>query len=311
MPGDEARRTRAVLITGASKGIGEACALRMHARGFLVFAGVRQAEDGERLRVRAGSERLVPLLLDVTNADHVTSAARIAEERAGAGGLAGLVNNAGIAVGGPLEFLPIGELRRQLEVNVIGQVAITQAMMPLLRRAHGRIVFIGSIAGRSAMPFTGAYAASKFAIEAITDSLRVELLDSGIDVSVVEPGVIATPIWETSIRYGERLLKEAPPELEERYGSGLAALRHAASRGHLGASPGRVADAVEHALTAARPKARYVVGRDAILRLILERLPTRLRDRVIAKRFELMAKRSAVGQASPHDRARAPEGSRP
>ena len=178
----------AVLISGASTGIGEASALRMHARGFTVYAGVRRTEDGDAVRARAGSDRLVPVLLDVTSEQHIAEVRRRIEAERGESGLDGLVNNAGIAAAGPLEFLPITELRRQLEVNVIGQVALTQAMLPALRRARGRIIFVGSIAGRSALPFVGAYAASKFAIEAIADSLRVELVESGIHVSVVEPG---------------------------------------------------------------------------------------------------------------------------
>ncbi|MGH7553204.1 MAG: SDR family NAD(P)-dependent oxidoreductase [Longimicrobiales bacterium] len=277
----------AVLVTGASKGIGEACVLRLCARGFFVFAGVRRVEDGEALRGQMDSDRLIPVLLDVTEEEQIRSAAAVVEERCGERGLAGLVNNAGIAVAGPMEFLPIAEFRRQLEVNVLGQVAVTQALMPALRRARGRIVFISSIAGRSAMPFTGAYGASKHAIEAIADSLRVELMDAGIEVSVVEPGTIATPIWETAIRHADRIMKDMPPQLSEYYGRPLEGLRRIANRGVKGASPELVADVVEHALTASRPKPRYVVGKDAKLRLALERfLPTRVRDRVIANRLK-------------------------
>lgn len=282
---------RAVLVTGASTGIGEACALRMHARGFLVYAGIRRPVDGDALRARAGSDRLVPVTLDVTSAEHIAEVGSTIEAERGERGLDGLVNNAGIAAAGPLEFLPISELRQQFEVNVIGQVALTQAVLPALRRAQGRIVFVGSIAGRSALPFVGAYAASKFALEAIADALRVELGESGIHVSVVEPGVITTPIWKTALQRAEAvLLRDAPPQLEEYYGSALAALRRMAEGGGAaGEPPDRVADDIEHALTAPTPRTRYLIGRDARLRLVIERLvPTRLRDRMIRNRLKKM-----------------------
>ena len=280
---------RAVLVTGASTGIGEACALRMHARGFLVYAGVRRTVDGDALRARASSDRLVPVMLDVTSEEHIAEVGRRIEAERGERGLDGLVNNAGIAAAGPLEFLPISELRRQFEINVIGQVAVTQALLPALRHARGRIVFLSSISGRSALPFVGAYGASKFAIEAIADALRVELGESGIHVSVVEPGVITTPIWQTALRRAEAvLLRDAPPQLEEYYGSALAALRRMAeSGGGAGEPPDRVADDIEHALTAPTPRTRYLIGRDARLRLVIERLvPTRLRDRMIRNRLK-------------------------
>ncbi len=270
--------TTLVLVTGASKGIGEACALRLARRGWRVFAGYRDPADAERLREHG----LEPLPLDITDAGQVEAAARTVEAVTGEGGLHGVVNNAGIAVAGPLEFLPIDQLRRQLEVNVVGQVAVTHALMPALRRARGRIVFIGSIAGRSAMPFTGAYSASKFALEAIADSLRVELMPWGLRVSIVEPGVIATPIWDTSLAAGDALLAAMPPEAMVYYGAKMPGLRKRALRGKDGRDPDDVARVVEHALTARRPKLRYVVGTDARLRLVLGLLPARLRDRLIA-----------------------------
>lgn len=273
-----AAQARAVLVTGASKGIGLACTRLLTAKGFRVFAGHRVDTDAERLR----NEGATPVRLEVTNADHIAAAGDLIEDATGGAGLDGVVNNAGIAVAGPLEFLPVADVRRQLEVNVVGQVAVTQAVLPALRRAGGRIVFIGSIAGRSALPFTGAYAASKFALEAIADSMRVELLPWGLDVSVVEPGVIATPIWETSLAFGEKLLEAMPPETLEYYGSAINGLRNRALRGKLGREPDEVARAVLHALTAPNPKVRYVVGSDARRRLLFERLPARIRDRIIA-----------------------------
>jgi NAD(P)-dependent dehydrogenase (short-subunit alcohol dehydrogenase family) len=277
---------RNVLVTGASRGIGETCALRMAAHGWRVFAGVRDPADGERLRA-AGGVGIVPLRIDVTNAEDIAAAASTVDKATGADGLHGLVNNAGMVAAGPLEFLPIAEFRRQLEVNVVGQVAVTQALLPLLRHARGRVVFIGSISGIFALPFSGAYAASKFALEAVADALRAELRSFGMYVSIVEPGVIATPIWNTSLERSEQVLQDAPPELETYYGSALKALRKRVQQGMGGLAPERVAHAVEHALTAQRPRTRYIVGRDARVRALLKKLlPDRARDALIAKAIE-------------------------
>jgi NAD(P)-dependent dehydrogenase (short-subunit alcohol dehydrogenase family) len=258
---------RTALVTGASSGIGAACAQRLASSGWRVFAGVRRAGDAPR-----GTEELI---LDVTDEDHVRSAA----ERIGE--LDGLVNNAGIAIAIPLEFIPLDELRRQLEVNVIGQIAVTQAFVPHLRRSRGRIVFVGSIAGRSALPFLGAYAASKHALEAVADTLRVELRPFGIEVSIVEPGTIKTAIWARSAALANELQAAAPPELRDLYGERIAAFRDIAmKRGAKGGAADAVARAVEEALTAERPPTRKLVGTDAKLRSGVERLPDRMRDRV-------------------------------
>jgi NAD(P)-dependent dehydrogenase (short-subunit alcohol dehydrogenase family) len=266
-------------VTGASKGIGEACALRLARGGWRVFGGVRADADAERLRA-AG---ITPVSLEVTDEVQTAAAAAFVDAEVGERGLDGLVNNAGIAVAGPLEFLPLAELRRQLDVNVVGQVAVTQALMPALRRARGRIVFIGSISGKSALPFTGAYAASKFGLEAVADALRVELMPWRMRVSIVEPGVIATPIWETSLAFGEAMLAAMPPVALEYYGAAVDGLKDRALRGKSGRPPDDVARVVEHALTARRPKLRYVVGTDARLRMLFQLLPARLRDRIIAE----------------------------
>lgn len=272
-------QTRTVLVTGASKGIGLACARRLAGRGYRVFAGCRAEEDADGL----WSYGVTPVRLDVTESDQIAATAAVIEEATGEAGLHGLVNNAGIAVAGPLEFLPVADFRRQLEINVVGQVAVTQAVLPALRRANGRVVFIGSISGRSALPFTGAYAASKFGLEAVTDALRVELLPWNIRVALVEPGVIATPIWETSLAFGEELLAAMPAQALEYYGHTVDGLRDRALRGKKGRDPDAVARVVEHALTGKRPRLRYIVGADARLRLLLERLPTRMRDRIVAE----------------------------
>jgi NAD(P)-dependent dehydrogenase (short-subunit alcohol dehydrogenase family) len=258
--------------------------LRLAAEGHHVFAGVRRTQDGDDIAA-AAQGRVTPLLLDVTDTNAVTKAAETIAASSLANNLAGIVNNAGIAVAGPLEFLPITELRHQLDVNVVGQVAVTQAMLPLLRRSRGRIVFIGSIAGRSALPMTGAYGASKHALEAIADALRVELLPFGVDVSIIEPGVIATPIWETSIATAETIMQQLPPEAFEYYGAVMEGARKRALGGTRGLPPERVADVVMHALFARKPRTRYLVGKDARARMLLRMLPDRLRDRIIAKRL--------------------------
>jgi NAD(P)-dependent dehydrogenase (short-subunit alcohol dehydrogenase family) len=264
--------------------------VRLAQDGFRVYAGVRREEDGLSL-IRQAGDGAVPILLDVTDPAHIRdAAARIAEET-GERGLQALVNNAGVAIAGPLEFLPIDELRRQLEINVIGQIAVTQACLPLLRLARasgkgdyraGRVVFMSSVAGRTALPFVGAYTASKFALEAAADSLRVELHPFGITVSLVEPGVIATPIWETSRAVAERNIEKMPPQIEEYYGRVLNAMRSRVASTK-GLPPEHVAAVVAHALTSRRPRIRYVVGRDARARIFLDAVvPTRLRDWLIA-----------------------------
>lgn len=251
---------KTALVTGASSGIGAACAVLLAQRGWRVLAGVRRAGDAPD-----GTEEV---LLDVTDEEQIRAVAGLVEE------LHGLVNNAGIAVASPLEFLPAEDFRRQLDVNVVGQVAVTQAFLPALRRAKGRVVFIGSIAGRSALPFLGPYAASKHALEAVADSLRVELRPFGVAVSIVEPGSIKTPIWT-------RDRPDPPPEGMKLYGERITAFRQIAlKRGAAGAPPESVAKVVEDALTADRPHTRYLVGRDAKLRAGFERLPDRLRDRI-------------------------------
>ena len=291
MAGDLVDGTRAVVVTGASTGIGEACGLHLDKLGLRVFAGVRKEADGERLKQQA-SGRLSPVLLDVTDEASIASAAETVGAAIGDAGLAGLVNNAGISVSGPLEFLPLDDLRRQLEVNVIGQIAVTQAFLPLLRRGDGRIVNIGSSSGRMATPFLGPYCASKFAMEALTDSLRMELRPWGIPVSIVEPGSIATPIWEKALAEADELEKKLPQRARDLYGPSIAAMRQAAVKLAQAGSPAdEVAKRVAHALTAKRPKTRYLVGRNALVEAALARLvPDRVRDGLIARQLGLPGK---------------------
>jgi NAD(P)-dependent dehydrogenase (short-subunit alcohol dehydrogenase family) len=278
----------AVLITGASTGIGAACAVYLATLGFRVFAGVRRLADAQALGERT-SGTLTPLLLDITNETSISRAASEVGAAVGAAGLYGLVNNAGVVVASPLEILPPGELRRQLEVNVVGQLAVTQAFLPLLRQARGRLVNIGSISGRSASPVLGPYAASKAALAALTHALRLELKPWGIHVSLIEPGAVATPIWEKSKTAGEELARRAPAEGYTLYAGLIVAVQKAAGHAARRAIPAQiVAEVVAHALTTPKPKTRYVVGRDAKIQAVAAwLLPDRLRDRLLAKVLRL------------------------
>jgi NAD(P)-dependent dehydrogenase (short-subunit alcohol dehydrogenase family) len=272
------------VITGTSTGIGRACALRLDSAGFEVFAGVRRPEDGERLRAEA-SERLRTLIVDVTDVDAIAAARRDVEAAVGDRGVAGLVNNAGVNVAGPLEFVPLDEIRRQLEVNLIGQIAVIQAFLPLIRRATGRIVNMSSIGGRVANGFLGPYQASKFAVEAITDSLRKELRPWGIHVVAVEPGSVDTEIWRKGTEQGQQMIDSLPPEGRELYGEALPKGIELAKKLAERAVPAeRVAEVVERALTAGRPRTRYLVGIDARAQVALNALlPARALDAVEAR----------------------------
>ncbi|HEY8172678.1 MAG TPA: SDR family oxidoreductase [Dehalococcoidia bacterium] len=279
---------RTVLITGASTGIGEACALRLDRAGWRVLAGVRKDTDGERLRSQ-GSERLSPVRIDVADEGSIASARDAVASMLGARGLDGLVNNAGIAVAGPLEFLPIDELRRQLEVNVIGQIAVTQAFLPAIRKSRGRIVNMGSIGGRMATAILGPYNASKFAMEGLTDALRQELRPWGINVAIIEPGSIATPIWDKSQALADTLEERLPREGHALYDGIIKAVREfAVETGRRGVPPDRVAKAVEHALTSKRPKTRYLVGFDARMQALLKSIaPDRVLDSLVSRQLKL------------------------
>jgi NAD(P)-dependent dehydrogenase (short-subunit alcohol dehydrogenase family) len=273
---------RAVVITGASTGIGAACALELDRRGFRVFAGVRTDAAAQRLRQQAAG-RLTPVMLDVTDPAGIAEAAQVVSAAVGDAGLSGLVNNAGIVVAGPLELIPLEQLRRQLEINVVGPVAMIQAMLPLLRTGRGRIVNVGSLNGRLAVPFLGPYCASKFALEAITDALRLELRRWGISVSVVEPGSVKTPIWEKTEAEGDRLAQRSAGRLDELYGRDLAAFRAMAHRqAEQGMPVQKVVRAVVHALTSRRLKTRYPLGSQTRWAIFAARfLPDRLRDWIV------------------------------
>ena len=271
--------SRTVLVTGASTGIGEATALHLKELGFDSVGAVRKEEDAERLRSRG----LRTVRLDVTDPDQIGAV----REELGAAPLAGLVNNAGIAVAGPLEFLPIDRLRSQLEINLIGQVAVTQALVPALRAGRGRVINVSSIGGRMALPLMGAYSMSKFGLEAFSDSLRRELRPHGVNVVVIEPGGVKTPIWQKGNELIGRLMADMPAEEVERlYGRVIAALRSETVRieQERGMPARDVAELIGRALTLRRPRARYVIGRDAKARAVMARVvPDRVMDRLIAR----------------------------
>ncbi len=255
---------RAIVVTGASTGIGRAAALWMDARGFQVFAGVRKDADADSLRA-AGSDRLTPIQLDVAKKDSILSAAATVDAVLGDAPLWGVVNNAGIAVGGPLELLDVDELRWQFEVNVFGLVQTTQAFLPAIRRGKGgRIVNIGSVGGKVVTPFMAPYNASKFAVEALTDAMRQEMRPWNIYASCVEPGAIQTEIWGKGEETIERVAENLGEHGTELYGHIIDAFARKVGKMQDIASPvDLVSKAIEHALTSDSPKTRYLVGKDA------------------------------------------------
>ncbi len=247
----------AIVVSGASTGIGEAAALELDRRGYLVFAGVRTMCAGKRLQAQS-TGKLIPLLLDVTDAAQIAAATEQVREMTGPVGLAGLVNNAGIAISSPLEILPLADFRRQLEVNVVGQLAMIQAFIPLLRVCQGRIVNISSINGAMSPPYLGAYAASKFAFEAISDALRVELRQWGIRVIVVAPGAIKTPIWKKSSATADQMTKSISPDGVKLYEADLNAWRKVVLDLAQKADPvEKVVEKILLALESTHPRARY------------------------------------------------------
>jgi NAD(P)-dependent dehydrogenase (short-subunit alcohol dehydrogenase family) len=269
-----------VLVTGASTGIGEATALHLKELGFDSVAGVRRDEDANRL----GSLGLRTVRLDVTDQDSIAAA----RDQLASARVVGLVNNAGIAVAGPLEYMPLDQLRMQLEINVVGQVAVIQQFLPALRANGGRIVNISSIGGRFALPLVSPYNASKFALEGISDSLRRELHGQGVDVILIEPGGVKTPIWNKSNQTASELQEGMPPEAERLYGKMIEAVRRATIEiaQEKGIEAREVAEVIGRALTAKRPRTRYLVGTDAKIRGPMAKvLPDRLMDRAVARQL--------------------------
>jgi NAD(P)-dependent dehydrogenase (short-subunit alcohol dehydrogenase family) len=274
----------AVIVTGASSGIGAGAAALLAHEGYVVYAGVRT--DADAARAATLHEHVRPLRLDVTDREAIRAAA----ENVAASGhvLRGVVSNAGIAVGGPLEFLPVDELRRIFEINVFGAMELAQAFLPQLRASRGRLVFVGSISGRLAVPFVAPYSASKFALRALADALRVELAPAGIGVSLVEPSAVQTPIWSKGRESRDALLALLPAQAMERYGAQMEAMFAQVEREESGAMPvEHVARAILHAIAARKPRARYLLGKGARAGSVVALLPIALRDRAIRASMRL------------------------
>lgn len=289
-----------MVVTGASTGIGRATVLRLAADGWRVFAGVRKDADGERLVTDAADARVEPLRLDVADDAEVEAGFAIVDAAVGTAGLSAVVNNAGTALGGPVEYLPLATWRDQFAVNVFGQIAVTKAALPLLRRyragvssgsggQRGRVVFIGSNSGRMAAPMLGPYSASKFAVEGLADTLRMELKGTGIAVVLIEPGAISTPIWDKGRALADQLERDLPAEAMERYRGLVDATRGAIEmQDKSGAPPEKAAAMVVRALNAKRPLARYQVGADATVSVLAARLlPDRVKDFAMRKLMKL------------------------
>lgn len=269
----------AVLVTGASSGIGQACALELSKRGFQVFATVRKPADAEAL-TQTGIHELIPIMLDVTNQQSIDSAVKQISQSVGTKGLSGLVNNAGIGASGPLEFLPVEDLRQVYEVNVFGLLAVTQAFLPLLREGTGRIVNIGSVVGKITIPFGSPISSSKYAVESLNDALRMELKPWGIKVILVQPFAIATPVVDKVASKSRQLLQQMSPDAKALYGKDFEGILTMMVEQEKRAEPPRViADAVFKALTKRSPKTRYPVGGPGNLLLILSKwLPDKALD---------------------------------
>lgn len=274
-----------VLVTGASTGIGEDIAISLAKSGFKVYAGVRRLSDGENLSKQFG-ESIKPIIIDVTQSDQIQSAF---EKIKSQGGLFALVNNAGVATGGPLEYLKTADLRAQFEVNVFGLHEVTKTFLPLLRQSKGRVIHIGSISGKFAFPFVGAYCASKHAVEALSDSLRRELAPHGVKVILIEPGRIRTPIWKKSLAQAQERRRNMPSQVETNYGQLLDRVENLTGQAQkIGAHPHSVSKTVLKALSSPSPRPRYVVGVDALVqKLIAQYLPDSFIDWFIRKIIRL------------------------
>ena len=272
---------KSVVITGTSTGIGRACTEKMAADGWTVYAGVRREADADTLhRELTGDVR--PVILDVTDADQISDLVGRLQNELGSAGLDGLVNNAGVAEGGPIESLTADDWRRHFEVNLFGPVALTRECFGLLHAGRGRVVNIGSLSGRAAAPMLGPYSAAKHAIAAYSESLRFEVEQFGMKVSCVEPGQVASAIWSKADEQLQRIDSTLEDDIKARYRKHLDMLHgfvHTGARKGVPAS--RVADAVHHALTAPRPKDRYLVGPDARMGGVATRMPDPVRRRLL------------------------------
>jgi NAD(P)-dependent dehydrogenase (short-subunit alcohol dehydrogenase family) len=282
---------RSVVITGSSSGIGRACALTLDRNGFRVFAGVRKTEDGDALR-KAASESLTPVHIDVADSASIDAMVKLVADEVGEAGLAGLVNNAGTTLPCPIEYLALEDFRRQLEVNLVGPLAMTQALLPFLREGQGRIVNVTSGAGKAGVPMMAPYVAAKHGLEGLSDVLRLELSPFGIDVAVIEPGFVSTAMRGKLERDVEETIRTLPDQGRVQYGQQLIALARSISmHAAQGSRPDVIAEAVLHALTSTKPRTRYPAGAGARRLLLIRRvLPDRAFDRV-------MLRMSGVGDA--------------
>lgn len=278
----------AVVITGVSSGIGQACAIYLAQKGFQVFGGVRKQTDADKLMKE--HPHIIPLILDVTKTEQIAQSIETVRETVGEAGIVGLVNNAGVTASGPVEFLPLDDLRGLWEVNVIGVVAITQAFLPLLRQApHGRIINISSFGGTISSPYLSAYHASKFALEAISDALRMELAQwPNLGVVVIKPASIQTPIWQKAVDDYEALLNRMPPKARDYYEAELKIVTTKRQQADAdGADPQIVAEAVYAALTKDKPPTRRLLAFNPFIFAALRWIPDRWRDRVVRKSLGL------------------------
>ena len=280
-------KNKTILITGSSTGIGKACALHLDKLGFKVYAGVRKQADGDILKENA-SDKLSPIILDVTDAESIENATGTIE-RENEGELFGLINNAGIGLTGVVEVTPINEVRKLMEVNVIGLLALTKAMIPLLRKGKGRIINIGSPSGLIALPGASVYAASKFAIRAITDSLRVEVKSFGVKAILVSPGPTDSKIWQKGKAYKNEMRKSVKPEIAEHYKT-FAKFGDKMEKELKTMPADIVAKVVAHALTSVKPKYYYNVGSDSKGAAFFAKLPKRLSDWMILKHIQKLGK---------------------
>jgi NAD(P)-dependent dehydrogenase (short-subunit alcohol dehydrogenase family) len=281
---------RAVVITGTSSGIGRASALALHAKGFTVFAGIRNEADGKALHA-ASNGGIVPVYIDVTEEESIAAAVAQVAQTTGAAGLAGLVNNAGIGAPWPMELIPLDEYRHQLEVNLIGQLAVTQAFLPLVKRAKGRIINVGSEGGRITMPFLGPITSAKHALVSVNDALRMELRPWGVHVSIVEPGATQSNAPTKLVENGRHAQAELfSPQGRTDYGGGFMHVIEKIAAGHerIGSPPEVIAEAVVKAMTARRPRTRYPIGGHARLLTRLRRvLPDRAMDTLFIRMLGL------------------------
>lgn len=275
---------KSVVITGASTGIGRACALMLDRKGFRVFAGVRKDADGDALRSVASSS-LTPVHIDVTDAASIRAMAENVKREVGETGLHGLVNNAGTTIACPIEYLQVDGYRRQLEVNLVGPLAVTRALLPMLKQAQGRVVNVTSVAGRAGVPLMAPYVSAKHGLEGLSDVMRLEFRQLGIRVAVIEPGFVGTSMGGKLRRDTDAALSSLPDDGARRYGAALKKLaeqinHHAAT----GSPPEVVAESVLHALTSNKPRTRYPAGVGARRMLLMRRiLPDPQFDRIILR----------------------------